>query len=79
MFYEHMQHTNGRKERDFLNINLEYFKCWQLLQESTICNDYLDEIYPNNPLNPTDPYDKANQRILFQRWDSKVNVSNTSF
>ena len=45
----------------------------QILTESTICNDYLDEVYPDEKLNPTDPYEKAKQRILLERW-GKVKI-----
>ena len=40
----------------------------QTLWESLVCNDYLDETYPETQLNPTDPYVKAKQRILVERW-----------
>jgi len=38
----------------------------QTVFESAICDDYLDEIYPENPLTPRDPYEKAKQRILME-------------
>ena len=40
----------------------------QTLWESLVCNDYLDETHPDTQLNPTDPYVKAKQRILVERW-----------
>lgn len=36
----------------------------KLLFESCIINEYLDEIYPNPPLQPKDPYLRARGRIL---------------
>lgn len=36
----------------------------KMLFESCIINEYLDEIYPNPPLQPTDPYLRARGRIL---------------
>ena len=48
-----------------------YDTCISLLQtlwESLVCNDYLDETYPDTQLNPTDPYVKAKQRIVVERW-----------
>jgi len=36
----------------------------QLLFESCIINEYLDETYPNPPLQPKDPYLRARGRIL---------------
>ena len=53
------------------------FKCkflFQILWESAIVNDYLDELYPEPKLNPDDPFEKARQRILLERW-SKVGYS----
>ena len=49
-------------------IAYEFSNFFQILTESTICNDYLDEVYPDEKLNPTDPYEKAKQRILLERW-----------
>ena len=49
-----------------LNFNIP---CgFQVLYESAICNDYLDEVYPEHPLNPKNPFVKAKQRILLERW-----------
>ena len=31
----------------------------QILYESAICNDFLDEKFPDHPLNPKDPYRKS--------------------
>lgn len=36
----------------------------KILYESLIVCNYLDEIYPQNPLNPTDPFEKAQQQVL---------------
>lgn len=36
----------------------------KMLFESCIINEYLDEIYPNPPLQPKDPYLRARGRIL---------------
>lgn len=36
----------------------------KMLFESCIINEYLDEIYPNPPLQPRDPYLRARGRIL---------------
>ena len=41
-------------------------------------NDYLDETHPEHPLNPKDPYKKARQRILLERW-GKVHTINRVF
>ena len=44
-----------------------------------MCNDYLDEIYPENQLNPKDPYVKARQRILLERWGKVLQNSRNIF
>jgi hypothetical protein len=31
----------------------------RVVYESSVCNDYLDEIYPEPKLTPSDPYEKA--------------------
>ena len=46
----------------------------QILYESAICNDFLDEKFPDHPLNPKDPYRKARQRILLERWGKVLTV-----
>ena len=51
------------------------FLFFQMLSESAICNDYLDEVYPDEKLNPTDPYEKAKQRILLERWGKVMTKS----
>ena len=42
-----------------------------IVYESGICDDYLDEIYPENKLTPEDPYERAQMKILMERF-SKV-------
>ena len=36
------------------------------LPESLIVSDYLDDIYPENRLTPTDPYTRASHRLLIE-------------
>ena len=43
----------------------------QVLYESTICDDYLNDAYPQNPLYPTDPYEKAHTKLMMYNF-SKV-------
>nr|AFU75553.1 omega class glutathione S-transferase [Perinereis aibuhitensis] len=43
----------------------------KVIYESAICDDYLDEIYPEKPLYPKDAYKKARQKILMDHF-SKV-------
>jgi len=40
----------------------------RFLAESLVIADYLDEIYPEHRLHPQDPYLKAKQRILIERF-----------
>ncbi|CAF1388209.1 unnamed protein product, partial [Didymodactylos carnosus] len=40
------------------------------LAESLVISDYLDDIYPEHHLQPTDPYLKAKQRILIDRFSN---------
>ena len=37
-----------------------------MLYESAICNEFLDETYPQKPLFPKDPYQKARFKILME-------------
>uniref|UniRef100_A0A8C8RCX9 Glutathione S-transferase omega n=1 Tax=Pelusios castaneus TaxID=367368 RepID=A0A8C8RCX9_9SAUR len=43
----------------------------QLIYESPITCDYLDEAYPGKKLLPTDPYERAYQKMLLERF-SKI-------
>ena len=43
----------------------------RLVQESLIVSEYLDDLYTENKLIPSDPYAKANQKLLIERF-SKV-------
>ena len=36
----------------------------EIVYESAICDEYLDEKYPDNKLLPEDPYEKARAKIL---------------
>ncbi|XP_060097696.1 glutathione S-transferase omega-1 [Heteronotia binoei] len=38
----------------------------QLIYESAITCEYLDEVYPEKKLYPEDPYEKASQKMLFE-------------
>lgn len=44
------------------------------LYESLIISDYLDEKYPERPLQPKDPMQKAKDRILVEHF-SKVSIT----
>jgi glutathione S-transferase len=39
------------------------------IYESTIVNEYLEEVHPNPPMLPKDPYDRARVRILEDTFD----------
>ena len=36
----------------------------RVVYESSVCNDYLDEMYPEPKLTPSDPYEKAEDKML---------------
>ena len=38
----------------------------KIVYESSVCDDYLDEVYPQRSLMPSDPYQKAQDRILME-------------
>ena len=40
--------------------------------ESSIINDLLDDLYPDPPLYPKDPYAKAEDKIFMEEYSSKV-------
>nr|XP_033798665.1 glutathione S-transferase omega-1 [Geotrypetes seraphini] len=46
----------------------------QVIYESPITCDYLDDAYPGKKLNPVDPYEKAKQKMLLEHF-SKVTAS----
>lgn len=45
--------------------------CGQVVYESAITCEYLDEIYPEKKLFPSDPFAKAQQKMLLEEY-SKV-------
>ncbi|XP_022092206.1 pyrimidodiazepine synthase-like [Acanthaster planci] len=44
----------------------------KVLIESSIICDYLDEIYPDPPLYPKDPFQKAKDKVVMETYASKV-------
>ena len=50
----------------------------KIVYESTVCDEYLDDIYPQKSLMPSDPYQKARDRILMEVF-SKVHHTITVF
>ncbi|OWF35357.1 glutathione S-transferase omega-1-like [Mizuhopecten yessoensis] len=44
----------------------------KVLYESVITCDYLDDVYPDNKLNPSDPYQRARDRILLESYGKVV-------
>lgn len=45
-----------------------------LIYESLVTADYLDEVYPNNPLNNSDPLKKAQDRMLIELYGNQVRI-----
>lgn len=46
--------------------------------ESSIIMQYLDELYPNPPLQPTDPADRARMRLWMKRVDDYLHPGNAT-
>ncbi|KAL3859756.1 hypothetical protein ACJMK2_009954 [Sinanodonta woodiana] len=46
----------------------------KIVYESSVCNDYLDDVYPQNKLNPTDPYLKARDRQLYETFSNVTSL-----
>ena len=44
----------------------------KFIPESLLVSDYLDEVHSEHRLHPTDPYVKAQQRILVERFNSVI-------
>lgn len=45
----------------------------KIIYESLVCNDYLDEVYPDPPLQPADPYLRAKDKMLIGQFDKVRN------
>jgi glutathione S-transferase len=84
MDYESVAVDLGRQEQhspEFLAMNpngvvpaLELARGRFLYESSTIC-EYLDEVQPDPPLRPSDPYDRAVMRN-FVRWTDEKSLPN---
>ena len=46
-----------------------------VLYESGACNDYLDDVFPGEKLNPTDPYRRARDRQLWESMNKVLSAS----
>lgn len=71
------KYTNQYKPQWFLNHNPNgkvpvVIDNGKAIYESCICNEYLDEAYPDHPLSPRDPYLRAHMRIQIDYFNSKV-------
>lgn len=43
-----------------------------IVYDSSIVNEYLDSVYPDNQLNPSDPYQRAKDRMFLESWPKIV-------
>ncbi|XP_021555940.1 glutathione S-transferase omega-2 isoform X2 [Neomonachus schauinslandi] len=57
---------------------LENSKC-QLIYESVIACEYLDDAYPGRKLYPYDPYERARQKMLLELFYKILGYQNTIF
>ncbi|XP_036366907.1 glutathione S-transferase omega-1 [Octopus sinensis] len=46
----------------------------KIIYESIICNEYLEKIFPNPPLTPTDPYSQAKDQMLVSLMDKLLKI-----
>ena len=51
----------------------------RFVPESLVVSDFLDEKYPQTRLQPTDPYQKAQHRVLVERFSGVSQLSSPSF
>lgn len=47
----------------------------RVVYDSVIINDYLDVAYPEKKYTPSDPYQAAQDRMLLERWGSRVSLN----
>ena len=47
----------------------------EVVYESVICDEYLDEKYPDKRLLPEDPYEKAQAKILMDGFQKVIDTS----
>ncbi|XP_028631436.1 glutathione S-transferase omega-2 isoform X2 [Grammomys surdaster] len=57
---------------------LENSQC-QLIYESVIACEYLDDVYPGRKLFPYDPYERARQKMLLELFSKILEYQNTTF
>ncbi|KAM6184717.1 glutathione S-transferase omega-1 isoform 2-T2 [Rhynchocyon petersi] len=51
----------------------------QLIYESAITCEYLDEVYPGKKLLPSDPYEKACQKMVFELFSKVLTNKKTTY
>lgn len=44
----------------------------RIVRESTLIGEYLDEVFPDSPLKPDDPYDRVTMRLWTKRLDEAL-------
>src|SRR5262245_50942308 len=49
------------------------------IYESTVVNEYLEEVYPNPPMLPKDPYERARVRMIEDTFDQYVYPAQRDF
>lgn len=51
----------------------------KIIYESAICNEYLDEVYGKQSLLTAEPYERARQKMLMERFSKVSNYDNCCF
>ncbi len=51
----------------------------RIIADSTIISEYIDEVYPEPPLHPTEPYERARMRIIEDLCDRSLDAVGFGF
>ena len=47
----------------------------KIVCDSAVCDDYLDDIFRHKPLYPSDAYEKAQRKMLMERFSKVISIS----